>query len=71
LYFSGADAKGIIGQEDDTIIFNSKTRLAEGFREGQKTGNLYNEHIEAGDFFDVPVTVKRDKLTFEKQLEDV
>ena len=41
---------------DQYILINSYTHLIEGLNASmQKTGNLYNKFITAGDFFDVPL----------------
>lgn len=59
--FSSCEKKG----DDDYIIFNTKTRLIEGYCadsydddgaiiEYRKSGNIYNEHLDHGDFFDIP-----------------
>lgn len=59
--FSACESKG----EDEYIVFNSKTRLIEGYcadgyddsgriTKYRKSGNIYNEYLESGDFFDIP-----------------
>lgn len=56
LCFEGCYAKG----NDNLIVFNSKTKMVEGYvlenGNKQKSGNLYNEYIVSGDFFDIPIT---------------
>ena len=56
LSFEGCYAKG----NDNLIVFNSKTKMVEGYivenGNKQKSGNLYNEYLISGDFFDIPVT---------------
>lgn len=56
LEFKGCEAKGIAGNKDSTLIFNSKNRLIEGRAGSIKSGNIYNEFIVRGDFFDIPQT---------------
>ena len=41
--------------EDDQVKFNSKLNLIEGYKNGYKTGNLYNKHITGGTFFKIPL----------------
>lgn len=44
------------GDDDEYILFNSKTHLIEGLDNNfEKTGYLYNKFITTGDFFDAPV----------------
>ena len=55
-------------QGSDTYVkINTKINLIEGYtKTGEtwnKTGNIYNQYIESGDFFKIPVTV--DKFTSE------
>lgn len=51
--------KEIKKQGDDTsVAFNSKLNLVEGYKDGIKTGNLYNQYVTAGDFFKIPKTTK-------------
>lgn len=45
--------------EDDEIRINSKLNLIEGYKNGFKTGNVYNQYITEGDFFKVPMTTER------------
>ena len=40
------------------IRINSKTNLIEGYKDGKPTGELYNNHIESGAFFKIPVIKK-------------
>lgn len=74
LEFQGAEAKphkklGNLSY-DDRITFNSKTGLIEGWYASEynargvaikysKSGNLYNEYVSNGSFFDIPVTITR------------
>lgn len=55
---------------DTYVCFNSKTKLIEGLTDVfidstnnthnyVKSGNIYNEYIMAGDFFGIPVTIKK------------
>ena len=67
LTFSGCSAKkkNLQGREvfDTRITFNSKTKMIEGWYKNlsdnsyQKSGNIYNEYIDSGDFFDIPITI--------------
>lgn len=66
-YFDGAEAKKIGNKQDDMIVFNSKTKLIEGYCEGKKTGTLYNEFWSAGDFLNIPITVTRTSAGIEKK----
>jgi hypothetical protein len=43
-------------KEDDEIRINTKLNLIEGYKNGQKTGNIYNRYISAGTFFKIPVS---------------
>ena len=73
LEFQGAVAKthkklGAIAY-DERITFNSKTGLIEGWYASEydgniavkyaKTGNIYNEYISNGQFFDIPITISK------------
>ena len=74
LEFQGAEAKshnklGSISY-DERITFNSKTGLIEGWYASEfnargvatkylKSGNLYNEYVSNGSFFDIPVTITK------------
>ena len=40
------------------IRINSRTNLIEGCNNGKPTGELYNEHIESGAFFKIPIIKK-------------
>ena len=71
LKFAGSYAKKMgssYSVKDSLITFNSKNRLIEGWVIAEtdstgkvisyeKSGNIYNECIVAGDFFDIPVTI--------------
>ncbi len=61
----------IVKDEDEKVVFDSKTKLIEGLRAKEvdkngmvlsyeKSGNIYNEYIVAGDFFDIPITATRE-----------
>ena len=57
----GADAqlnfKTITSQnEDDQIKINTKLNLIEGYRNGKKSGMIYNKYITSGTFFKIPVS---------------
>ena len=64
--FEGATAKTFTKngstRRDSRVVFNSKTKMIEGFYEEEgkfyKSGNLYNEYLISGDFFDIPVTIE-------------
>lgn len=49
-------------KEDDEIRINSKLNLIEGYKNGKKTGTVYNKFIAAGTFFKIPVS-KNIKMT--------
>ena len=54
---SQLDLKPIISQkEDDEIRIDSKLNLIEGYKNGVKSGNIYNKFINAGTFFKIPVS---------------
>lgn len=59
LEFAPCQLKG----QDNRIVFNSKNKLIEGYElvDGTyvKSGNLYNEYLITGDFFDIPTTIKK------------
>jgi hypothetical protein len=63
--FSGCKPKksyaGIEEKTDCAITFNSKNKLIEGWREvngkREKSGNIYNEFIVNGDFFNIPTSI--------------
>lgn len=74
LIFSGCAAKTSYKEgkiyTDEKITFDSKTELIEGWYpskidendvilEYTKSGNIYNEYITGGDFFKIPVTIKK------------
>ncbi len=40
---------------DTHLLFNSKTNLIEGLRQGARSMNLYNEYIQNGSWFKIPV----------------
>ena len=41
---------------DDEIRINTKLNLIEGYKNGKKTGNIYNKNIIGGTFFKIPVS---------------
>ena len=43
--------------EDDQIKINSRLNLIEGYKNGVKTGTVYNKHIIAGTFFKIPCSL--------------
>ena len=57
----GADAqlnfKAISSQnEDDQIKINTKLNLIEGYKNGKKSGMIYNKYITSGTFFKIPIS---------------
>jgi hypothetical protein len=46
--------------EDDCIKVNTKLNLVEGYANGKKSGNIYNQFITEGYFFKIPVTTEVD-----------
>lgn len=40
---------------DDSICINSANNLIEGYSQGKRSGNLYNEYKYAGEFFQIPI----------------
>lgn len=57
----GADSqlnfKTITSQnEDDQIKINTKLNLIEGYKNGKKSGIIYNKYITSGTFFKIPVS---------------
>ena len=50
----------IIAKGTDThICFNSKMNLIQGYKDGERTGNIYNEYIGNGHWFQIPITKTR------------
>ena len=45
--------------EDDCVKINTRLNLIEGYKNGLKSGNIYNQHFEAGTFFKIPVTIDK------------
>ena len=45
---------------DDCVKINSKLNLIEGYRNGQKTGHVYNKHVTGGSFFKIPANGTED-----------
>lgn len=43
-------------KEDEEIRINTKLNLIEGYKNGKKSGNIYNKYISAGTFFKIPVS---------------
>ena len=41
---------------DDSIKINTKLNLIEGYKNGAKSGNVYNRFMTGGTFFKIPVT---------------
>lgn len=61
-------AKWNLDGRDDAVCFNSKTNLIEGLSKVidskggfsyKKTGQIYNEYIQSGSFFKIPVTIEK------------
>ena len=46
--------------EDDQIKINTKLNLIEGYKNGKKTGNIYNKYITSGTFFKIPVSIDKE-----------
>lgn len=46
---------------DDSIRINTKLNLIEGYKDGKKTGNIYNQYITKGFFFKIPVTTETEE----------
>ena len=44
--------------EDDQIKIDTRLNLIEGYKDGKKTGRIYNQFISAGTFFKIPVTTE-------------
>ena len=42
--------------EDEEIRINTRLNLIEGYKNGKKSGNIYNKYITAGTFFKIPVS---------------
>ena len=40
--------------DDDQICINTATHLIEGYKDGERSGKLYNSYISYGDFFKIP-----------------
>lgn len=59
LNFNSIDAQGGPKDYDDQIKINTKLNLIEGYKNGKKTGRIYNDSIESGDFFKIPVTTDK------------
>lgn len=58
-----------IGMDDTYILIDSKTHLIEGLDQNhKKTGNLYNQFLDTGNFFNAPVgrTYIKSNQQFEK-----
>lgn len=46
--------------DDDEVKINSKLNLIEGYKNGVKTGNIYNQYITEGEFFKIPMGADED-----------
>ena len=46
--------------DDDEVKINSKLNLIEGYKNGVKTGNIYNQYITEGEFFKIPMGADKD-----------
>ena len=42
--------------EDDQVKIDTKLNLIEGYKNGKKTGHIYNQYITSGTFFKIPVS---------------
>jgi hypothetical protein len=51
LYFDKITAQ----DEDDQIKINTKLNLIEGYKNGIKSGKIYNEFVNSGTYFKIPV----------------
>ena len=70
----GADAqlnfKIIISQNgDDQIKINTKLNLIEGYKNGKKSGMIYNKYITSGTFFKIPVSDGTDMILILNQIK--
>lgn len=70
----GADAqlnfKAIASQNgDDQIKINSKLNLIEGYKNGKKSGMIYNKYITSGTFFKIPVSDGTDMILTLNQIK--
>ena len=70
----GADAqlnfKTITSQnEDDQIKINTKLNLIEGYKNGKKSGMIYNKYITSGTFFKIPVSNGTDTILTLNQIK--
>ena len=46
----------IVPKGNDThICFNSKLNIIQGYKDGEPTGNVYNEYIGSGEWFKIPI----------------
>ena len=43
-------------KKDEEIRINTKLNLIEGYKNGKKSGNIYNKYISSGTFFKIPVS---------------
>ena len=48
-----------IDKRDDQIKINTKLNLIEGYKNGKKSGKIYNQYIKGGSFFKIPTTVEK------------
>ena len=56
---------------DDEIKINSKLNLIEGYKNGVKSGNIYNQYITEGEFFKIPMTTEKNApLTLQTGITD-
>jgi hypothetical protein len=55
LNFNAKPSHVTVKGSDTHLLFNSKTNLVEGLKNGIRTGNLYNEYIGNGHWFRIPL----------------
>lgn len=53
--------------EDDQIKIDTKLNLIEGYKNGKKTGRIYNQFITQGTFFKIPLTTS-DQLVLDSDI---
>lgn len=62
--------KAITSQnEDDQIKINTKLNLIEGYKNGKKSGMIYNKYITSGTFFKIPVSDGTDMILTLNQIK--
>lgn len=62
--------KAITSQNgDDQIKINTKLNLIEGYKNGKKSGMIYNKYITSGTFFKIPVSDGTDMILTLNQIK--